>query len=533
VAEIVRQLDGVPLAIELAAARVGSLTVQEIARRLDDRFRLLTGGRRTALERHQTLRGTVDWSYDLLTADEARLLDRVSVFAGGWTLDAAETVVSGDGIDERDVLDLLSHLVARSMIVADGSDGTTRYRLLETIRQYANERLEATGSSDAIRRRHALYFGELACSAMDGVRGPDELSWLHTVETELGNLRTALDWSVSTGDAEGALRLAMGAGGLPYAPMLRYGTWRWLERAIDIPQARHHPLRPHALAQMTAPSFMYSANTAAMAEQLRAMDESFIEAGLEPTALALFNHLLFASVTGRHSEVKSLGGAAVALAIESGDRHAAAGQSGILAMLLTAAGDISSAIEYAESARLVAREVGNPSVMALSEVALGYSLETSDPDRALAYLESGVARAAPLSNDMARSVGWRAIARLRAARGDILGSLQAYQTTIEDAMVTSAGIATTLICESIASDLSKAGYHELAAILVGALEQALTIYQGNVRLRDQTIATLRDTIPAATYEAHRARGRAMNREQLNTFIRTEVADLITKLKTDP
>ena len=142
VADICRQLDGMPLAIELASARVGALTVGEIARRLDQRFRLLTGGRRTALERHQTLRGTVDWSYELLDELEARVFNRSAAFAGGFVLEAAEEVVSGDGIDADDVLDLLSGLVARSMVDADEADGGTRYRLHETMRQYGRERLE-------------------------------------------------------------------------------------------------------------------------------------------------------------------------------------------------------------------------------------------------------------------------------------------------------------------------------------------------------------------------------------------------------
>ena len=531
VAEIVRQLDGVPLAIELAAARVGSLTVREIARRLDDRFRLLTGGRRTALERHQTLRGTVDWSYDLLSPEEAQVLDRLAVFAGGWTLEAAEAIVSGDGIEVRDVLDLLSHLVARSMIVADENEGSTRYRLLETIRQYAQERLEATGSGEAIRKRHAEHFVALATSAMDGLRGPDELRWLHIVEAELANFRVALDWSVGSGDADLALRLSIGVSGFTFATTVRHGTWRWLQRATDLPQARHHPLRPEALAHMTGPAFISSASTGAMADHLRAMDEAFEHAGLEPSPVALFVRALFASVTGRHHEVEALGAVAISSAIRVGDRYVASGQSALLAMMLTAAGDERRAVEYAESARSLALEVSNPTLIAVSEVALGYALETTDPDRAIAHLEEGVARATPLTNDMATSVGWRCLARLRAARGDTLGALEAYMTTIEGAIQTGAGLATTLICETLARDLTNAGHHELAAILMGALEQPLTSYQGSERLRTETIRNLRNRMSPAEYEALTTRGRAMTAEQLISFTHSEVSRLIVALRT--
>jgi predicted ATPase len=193
VADICRQLDGVPLAIELAAARVASLTVFEIAQRLDQRFRLLTGGRRTALERHQTLRAAVDWSYELLAPDAARVFNRLAVFAGGFSLAAAEAVVGGDGIGDADVLELLSGLVARSMLAADDVGGVSRYRLHETMRQYARERLDAMGQGEVVRARHARYFVTLAEAIAVGVTGRDEQHWVHTVDVELANLRAALD----------------------------------------------------------------------------------------------------------------------------------------------------------------------------------------------------------------------------------------------------------------------------------------------------------------------------------------------------
>ncbi len=145
VAEVVRRLDGIPLALELAAARIPVLSPAQLAQRLDQRFRVLAGGERGAIERHATLRAAIDWSYDLFAADEQRVLARLSVFAGGCSLDAAEAVCSGAGIDDVEVLDLLSALVARSLVVAeDAPSGERRYRLLETIRQYAEERVDDT-----------------------------------------------------------------------------------------------------------------------------------------------------------------------------------------------------------------------------------------------------------------------------------------------------------------------------------------------------------------------------------------------------
>ena len=159
VVEICRRLDGVPLAIELAAARVSAMSPPEIAELLDERFRLLTGGRRTAVERHQALRATVDWSYSLLDERDRIVFDRLGVFVGGFDPAAARAVVIGDGIEVWDVLDALASLVGKSMLVADdGADGTTRYMMLETLRQYAREQLDESGDADAWRRRHADYY---------------------------------------------------------------------------------------------------------------------------------------------------------------------------------------------------------------------------------------------------------------------------------------------------------------------------------------------------------------------------------------
>ena len=195
VAQICHQLDGIPLAIELAAARLRLLTPEQIAARLDDRFRLLTGGGRTTVRRHQTLRALVDWSFDLLSERERLLFVRLTVFAGGWTLEAAEGVCAGNGIDEADVLDLLSQLVDKSLVVVSASaDGGNRYGLLETLRQYGLDQLNASGEGDATRQRHAAFFADLAEAAY-GERLARAKEWLGRLETEFDNLRAALDWA--------------------------------------------------------------------------------------------------------------------------------------------------------------------------------------------------------------------------------------------------------------------------------------------------------------------------------------------------
>ncbi len=207
VSQICARLDGIPLAIELAAARVPALSVQGIASHLDERFRLLTGGNRTALPRHRTLRGLIDWSHDLLTEAERRLFRRVSVFVGGWSLDAAGTVCAGAGVERTDVVDLIGRLVDKSLCVAVGADAEPRYRLLETIRQYGLEQLDASPDADLARDRHRDFYLTLAEQAEERLQGPHQVTWLNRLEADHDNLRAALRRSIDRDELEPALRL--------------------------------------------------------------------------------------------------------------------------------------------------------------------------------------------------------------------------------------------------------------------------------------------------------------------------------------
>jgi predicted ATPase/class 3 adenylate cyclase len=203
IVHVCRRLDGLPLAIELAAARTRSLTVHEIAKRLDDRFRLLTGGARVALPRQRTLEATVAWSYDLLSLSDQLLFERLSVFAGGCTLDAAETVCAGGEVDAVDVLDGLARLVDRSLVTVEEDDGRSRYGLLETLRQFGRERQLARGEGALLRDRHLAWAASLAPSLppQTGPLPPDE------VRTEEDNIRTAIEWSLETGNHVPALTI--------------------------------------------------------------------------------------------------------------------------------------------------------------------------------------------------------------------------------------------------------------------------------------------------------------------------------------
>ena len=210
-ARICRALDGMPLAIELAAARLRTMSLEQLATRLDHRFRLLTGGSRTALPRHRTLRAVVDWSWELLTDAERSVLRRLAVFSGGAGLEAAEQVCAGGEVESWEVLDLLTALTEKSLVVTK-DEGAPRYRLLGTIKEYAQQRLEEAGETDSARRTHLAFFTELAETADPHLRRTEQLEWLAIVEAEHDNLAGAMRGALAAGDAEGSMRLAAAAG---------------------------------------------------------------------------------------------------------------------------------------------------------------------------------------------------------------------------------------------------------------------------------------------------------------------------------
>jgi predicted ATPase len=211
---VCRALDGMPLAIELAAARLRTMPIDQLAQRLDDRFRLLTNGSRTALPRHKTLRGVVDWSWELLTDAERTVLRRLSVFSGGAGLEAAERICAGDGVEPEQVLELLTSLTEKSLLVAEVG-AAPRYRMLGTIKEYAAQRLAEAGEADLARRAHLAHFTELTETAEPHLRRAEQLEWLAALKAEHDNIGSALRGAIAAGEAQEAMRLAA------------YGGWYW------------------------------------------------------------------------------------------------------------------------------------------------------------------------------------------------------------------------------------------------------------------------------------------------------------------
>jgi predicted ATPase/class 3 adenylate cyclase len=232
IAQICQRLDGIPLAIELAAARVRALSAEEINARLDDRFRLLTGGSRTALPRQQTLRALIDWSYSLLSEPERLLFKRLAVFVGGWTLAAAEKVCSDNGLDPATVLDTLSRLVDKSLVVAEEAASETRYSRLETIRQYSREKFAETDEVAVVRDRHLAYYVQFSEMAEEHVQGREAILWSRRLEAEQDNLRAAMEWGLAR-NPDSALRMVGALGFFWNAGGYSAEGLRWTQQALD------------------------------------------------------------------------------------------------------------------------------------------------------------------------------------------------------------------------------------------------------------------------------------------------------------
>ncbi len=383
VARICQRLDGIPLAIELAAARVKVLSVEQIAKRLDDRFRLLTGGTRAGLPHHQTLRTTVDWSYELLSEEERLLFRRLSVFAGGFSLEPVEAVCSGEGIGADDVLDLLARLVDKSLVVAESASGDIRYRMLETIRQYSRERLQESGEGDAVLRRHLEWHVGLAERVEPQLHGPDQVPWLDRLELNYDDFRAALEWARAQRDVEAGARLA---GALHRFWELRgyFSEGReWLEWILSNGHGASVPGRAKAaygagvLASLQGD---YGRADALSRESLRLYRELGDALG---TALSLNTLAFIIRNQGDYRQARTLLEESLALSRRSGYKWAQAEALNIMGVAARRRGDHEQATAMFEESQALWRELGDKWGLAFSLGHLGVvARQQGDYDRA-------------------------------------------------------------------------------------------------------------------------------------------------------
>ena len=379
VAQICARLDGIPLALELAAARTRMMTPAEIAARLDERFRLLTGGSRTAVERHQTLRQAVDWSYDLLRPLERGVLDRLGVFAGGFTLDAAEAVVAGDGIDRVDVLDGVAQLVDKSLVVAERAGDETRYRLLETIRQYALERLDDAGITDAVRRRHAEWCADFTADVSIGVRGRDELRWVTRLRRELDNLRAGITWAAEVDDADLALRQLGELSAMSLSQRTEgYRLCPLAALALSTSGALDHPHAAMALTMRAVDHLHLGELDDAEHDALEAI--GLIRDGTSKLVVDPWVMLMLIRVSrGTIGPPSEDLGEFLSVTSTLADPFLRAMASGMVASWYFANNEPDEALPYAEQAMELANAIGNTSLASMARFALGGALMVRDP----------------------------------------------------------------------------------------------------------------------------------------------------------
>src|SRR5215217_4159750 len=403
VAEVCSKLEGIPLAIELAAARVGTLSLEQISQRLEGSLKLLTRGGRTAAPRQRTIRETLEWSHKLLYERERKVLRRLSVFAGGWSLEASEVVLSEESIGQSEVLELLSGLVEKSLVIAELSaeSGGVRYRLLDTIRQHALEKLEQSGEIEDVKRAHAEYFLALAEEAEPELIGPREAEWFERLEEELDNFRAALSWASVRGQAELGLRLA-GALGSFWFWEGHCGEGRgWLEGALtrEVPKSALARAKALGAASLMASQLSdYAGAKEAAEEGLRLSKEAGTEDSRRPFFVwnspptFFLNRLANVSMEeGDHERARALGEESLALSRQANEAQGIVWSLLILAIAATLRADYEQAERlYAEGLSL-ARELDSAYARFLFLQNWGWTaLLEGDPERATVLVEEAV-----------------------------------------------------------------------------------------------------------------------------------------------
>jgi predicted ATPase/class 3 adenylate cyclase len=532
VGEICRRLDGIPLAIELAAARVSAMSPEDIARRLGDRFRLLAGGRRTAVPRQQTLHALIDWSWELLGDDDRRLLRRLSVFAGGWTADAAAAV----SCDEQpapgeppsaaavtETLDGLTRLVDRSMVLVDRG-ATTRYRMLETIRQYARERLIESGEAATIADCHLAWAVGLAETSAAGLKGPAMVDWLDRLDAELENLGTALEWALE-GQPEMAIRLSIAL--LVYWRVrvmspdnearieAAVGLARQLAAQADLDPAR----RSLAVHLLGLAAFTWGAvGRGASAEGWADLAIELADPGVEPAArvAALTGHGLTGVFAGRpFGELKERYERLIAAALEAGDDWTLALAVGGMAGDVVAV-DPQTAERLFAVARDAADRTGNPYAIATTSFAYGSILgHTGRVDEGAELIRSGAARFLALGDERFALIARSDLGHVLRGAGRLDDALAVYRETIGGWVRLGNRGAVAHQLESVAFVALARGEDGRAARLLGAAEairEAAGSPMNTLELEEygQHVAQLRARMPAGDLASTWSAGRALS-----------------------
>ena len=526
VVEVCRRLDGIPLAIELAAARVATMSPAEIAGHLDERFRLLAGGRRRGVERHQTLRAAIEWSYSLLTEAERAVFDRLGVFPTSFEEAAAVAVCAIGRIERWDVIDALASLVAKSMVGVERAEDATRYQLLETLRHFARDRADAAGDLDGLRRRHADHYAGLAELLGAGLTGPDELTWTPRLAAEIDNLRAATGWAFeapSTDDARIGIRildsLTAHALGSPV-----WGIQGWSATALPIAEELGVDERAVVFANASIDAF-YAGDV----ERIMALGDRVIAESQTATAALL---VAFCNVAMARSVVGDPQGT-MALLAEGRRRFATAGASDYLRGSLDAVtgwmahefGDVDTARSAAADTLAAARRVGSPRALAGALALWARTLPDDHADEALASAEESVRLVeAGAAAESSYGGALQTLTLLRAARGDTTGAARAIHTAISYnsrnglriGLGTEVGFSVPLLIGA------NNGAHAVAT-LAGAvdgpvLKGRMNISPAQCARYERALAWAAETLDAGPHDADRQQGAAMTYDEIVVYI---------------
>jgi predicted ATPase len=527
VVEICRRLDGIPLAIELAAARVIAMTPAEIAGLLDERFRLLTGGRRTAIERHQTLRAVVDWSYALLAETELVVFDRLSVFSGGFTLAAATAVVTGEGVEAWDVLDAVGGLVAKSMVVAEpGAGERTRYQLLETLRQYARERLAEGGETDRWRRRHARHFAAFASEVGRGLRGCDELAWRERLMDCLDNLRSAVVWGLDSGIEEDQHTAVAIVAWLAYEAWTRAtGIGRWAEQAIPAAQHCTPGYRNAVLGAAAVAAYYRGDLAAAEGYALRAVEEGFPPGNPSPCLASIFLALTHTYGERWDEAARHLDAAEEAMVGLADEDYVRSWLQSARVGLDLFTDDEDEEIAQARAGMDLAENTGNPSNLALAAFGLGWALRHRHPDEAVAAFDRYVVLARRGGHTSFLPAALALGARVAASKGDADGAKARLRDALEDAIRHESWSFITESLDTAVDIFWYLGQARTAAVLAGVVETTLAPLRSpfvarrgpGLAVRTANLAGARATLGDTCYQQARAEGVAMSRDDAFAF----------------
>ena len=504
VIEICRRLDGIPLAIELAASRLLSMTVTELRDHLDDRFRLLVGSRR-GLERHQTLRAAVQWSFDLLDDDEQALLTQSSVFAGGFDVDGAQAVANTG--DKFVTLDLLEALVRKSLLVADQTSGRTRFSMLETIRQFAEERLVASGRAEETRAAHARYFAgrEVDLLAMwDGPRQRQAHDWLIA---ELPNLRNAFRWAADRGDIDTAVTIAILATFLGYW-VAKHEPIAWAEEMIEPARAVEHP-RLAALYVMASQCVV-----AGRVDDFR----RYYQAGMSAIESGRYDYVPDAMDATLHAgdlmanPVRCAERCRSIIAREPESRPFTR-QSLVFALMIAGLAD--EAIAAADRLLAAAEATDNPHLRSAGLLAYGFAYRDADPATAYDVHRRGLAIAHESGNEQLETIHAVSLARIAANHRDPVEAFEYLRLSIRNYYDSGSFYMMSAPLVILAVLLGRLGHDESAATIAGFVVEsdASTVYPEIT----STIAHLRDVLGDDRYQSCARTGQAMSNAGMATY----------------